>query len=489
MSKTDRTAAEEAEWQKRKEEKRLKKEQRLKEKAEKKEKIETEAEKLRKRKREPLPEELEIDVALPEPVSKKELRKAKKAKTKPAGDETATTADSDEKTGDKKESKDGEAKNKDGTTKRSEFGVWIGNLPWSATKDTLKDFITSNTEIPATAITRVNMPAPTRAPNPNWTTKPLNKGFAYVDFSDQLSMYAAIALTETKMDGRPLLIKNASNFEGRPEKAKAEEFFGDSKEAGKEGKEKAVGKSGNPPNKRVFVGNLGFDTTKEDLQAHYGQCGEILDIHMATFEDSGKCKGYAWVTFEDVEAATSAVRGFIFKQPKVDSESEDEEQDEEMKDADAAGSSSDSDDEEKPKKTKKAPKKEKKKPKPQKWYVNRLQGRELRCEFAEDSTTRYNKRYGKEKKAVEGMDGVHPDRLNRLGEEPRRPKRNFGGDRREQQREEREKRFADKQGEMGERKPRKKVDPRTIKSGAAHTAAPRAPQGIVPAEGKKITFD
>lgn len=384
----------------------------------------------KKRKRETLPEELEIDVNLPEPASKKAARKAKKAKLTPAPtaegrDATVTTK--------------AEAAAKEETGKRSEYGVWIGNLPWSATKDSLRQFLVDNAEIKPEQITRVHMPPPTKPPNPNWTTKPLNKGFAYVDFSTELGMYSAIALTETKMDGRALLIKNAKSFEGRPDKPKTEE----DQDNGRGGK--GAVKGGNPPNKRVFVGNLSFDVTKEDLEAHFKQCGLVEHIHMATFEDSGKCKGYAWVTFGDVDAATSAVKGFIWKN----------ESDFKGKKKNTDGS----DDEESAKTDKK-----------RKWLLNKLMGRDLRCEFAEDSTTRYNKRYGKEKpeQQHEAVEGVNPARWKNFSK---------AGD--------------DRAGKRGGQNfdSRKKIDPRSIKSGAAHSNAQRASQAIVESQGKKTTFE
>ncbi|KAF2274963.1 RNA-binding domain-containing protein [Westerdykella ornata] len=423
MSKTETPTQEDA-WAIRKEERRKRKELKEKQKREK-GNAEGDAKKSdsKKRKREALPEELEIKVDLPEPPSKKELRNAKKLKENSKS--AASESISREPSAKKPKTDNNEEEQKAG--KRSEYGVWIGNLPWSATKETLRKFLTENSDITNEQITRVNMPAPTKPPNPNWTTKPLNKGFAYVDFSDQLSMYSAIALTETKMDGRPLLIKNAKSFEGRPEKPKTDETA----ESGKKGKE------GKPPNKRVFVGNLAFDVTKEDLTQHFSQCGDIADIHMATFEDSGKCKGYAWITFESIDSAASAVKGFIYKESAKDDADESEEE--------GAGKS-----------------------KKVKWFVNRLMGRDLRCEFAEDSTTRYNKRYGKEKQA--DMEGVHPERIRRLGGEDR-PQRGRQGK------------------QPREKGPRGKVDSRSIKSGAAHTNAPRGPQGIVEARGTKITFD
>jgi RNA recognition motif-containing protein len=389
----------------------------------------------KKRKRDILPEELEIDVNLPEPASKKAARKAKKAKLNPAPTADGDGAEASTKT-------DGEAKgNNDTDGKRSAYGVWIGNLPWSATKDSLRTFLADNSEIASDQITRVHMPPPTKV-NPSWTTKPLNKGFAYVDFSTELAMYSAIALTETKMDGRALLIKNAKSFEGRPDKPKTEE--------GQDGRRGAnTDKSGHPPNKRVFIGNLSFDVTKEDLQEHYAQCGEIEDIHVATFEDSGKCKGYAWITFADVDAATWAVKGFIFKDPS------------EFKKKNKKDESDDDDDAEDAKPEKK-----------RKWFINKFMGRELRCEFAEDATTRYNKRWGKDR-PVKAVDGVNPDRW-----------RNFdqgggSGDRKSGR----------PNNDRGGHGSKRKVDPRTIKSGAAHSSAPRASQAIVESQGKKTTFD
>lgn len=380
----------------------------------------------KKRKREALPDEIEIDVSAPEPASKKAARKAKKAKLNPA---PTTTSDVEAKPNEA-------AEDKEKTAKRSDYGVWIGNLPWSATKESLRQFLVENAEMKSETITRVHLPPPTKPVNPNWTTKPLNKGFAYVDFSTELAMYSAIALTETKMDGRALLIKNAKSFEGRPDKPKTEE----EQDTGGRGN-KGAGKQTHPPNKRVFVGNLSFDVTKEDLQAHYAQCGPVEHIHMATFEDSGKCKGYAWITFSDVDTATSAVKGFIFR-----TEAEIQREKKKAQNPDA------SDDDEAEIDPLKGNKR-------RKWLLNKLNGRELRCEFAEDSTVRYNKRYGKDKEP-EAVDGVNPDRWKNFSAKPKR-----------------------------EWQPRPKVDARTIPSGAAHSSAQRASQAIVRAEGKKTTFD
>jgi RNA recognition motif-containing protein len=260
-------------------------------------------------------------------------------------------------------------------------------------------------------------------------------------------MYSAMALTETKMDGRALLIKNAKSFEGRPDKPKTEE----TQDTGRGGKDAKAG--GHPPNKRVFIGNLSFNVTQEDLENHYAQCGSISNVHVATFEDSGKCKGFAWVTFGDVEAATSAVKGFVYKDPSAFKSKKDR---------------NDSDDDVDPTKPVKQ----------RKWLVNKLMGRELRCEFAEDASTRYNKRFGKPDGAGDGGHSGRGKNFSRDGGQR-------GG------REDREDRGAKQDwGEgNGGRGSKRKIDPRNIKSGAAHTSAQRASQAIVEGQGKKVTFD
>ncbi|KAF2091887.1 hypothetical protein K490DRAFT_32255 [Saccharata proteae CBS 121410] len=403
--------------------------------------------KSRKRKRIVAPEdELEIDINAPVPPSKKELRKAKKGKTSKPSSESKSEDREDtemaEAAGIKKE-------DDDKTKKPSEYGIWIGNLPWTATKDSLRSFIAEKADIKESQITRIHMPAPNAAASANQRIKPTNKGFAYVDLESVEALNSTIGISETLMGGRRVLVKNAKSFEGRPKK----------EQTAAPGTPAAVAAStGKEPSKRVFVGNLGFDVTKEDLIEHYKPCGEVVDVHMATFQDTGKCKGYAWVTFEELDAAAAAVAGFTW----ISRESDDSE--------DEAGSDTEADGDEAP-----ADKKPKKAKKPQKWFVNRLQGRQLRTEFAEDATTRYKKRYGKDgSKHRSEQDGEANDDGG-FGEVADEPQRSHGNDRNSRRA------FA--------RREVRKVDARQIRPGAALANAPRATAAIVQAEGKKITFE
>ncbi|KAG1461830.1 hypothetical protein G6F56_005638 [Rhizopus delemar] len=64
----------------------------------------------------------------------------------------------------------------------------------------------------------------------------------------------------------------------------------------------------NPPCPTLFVGNLSFETTEKTIREAFEWAGDIRKIRMATFEDSGKCKGFGYVDYHTVEAATKAIR-------------------------------------------------------------------------------------------------------------------------------------------------------------------------------------
>ena len=401
----------------------------------------------RKRKREDKPvDEIEIDVSAPEPPSKKALRKAKKSKTG-----AVTVAP---KTKQKLPEVDGSdtPEEKAIPSKRSEHGIWIGNLPWTATKVDVQSFITSKSGITKDDITRLHMPAPSEAASSFQRSciKPQNKGFAYVDFATAEAVTEAVGLSEKLLTGRRVLIKDSKSFEGRPEKPKDDSVLKDIK-------------SGKPPSKRIFVGNLAFETTKEDLEKHFQWCGEVLDVHVATFEDSGKCKGYAWVEFEDLEASEAAMRGWVLLKDKADGDVDsDDEENAQEDDGEKRNSRS------------------KKKRKPRKWWVNRLKTRPLRMEFAEDKAVRYKKRFGKEGTTRKSQDALVLDTTEVSIEE----QTSLGE-------------VSSTKADVPSKPPYrstakpylKKVDARTIKPGAALASAPRLTGAIVQSKGQKISFD
>src|SRR5881394_922847 len=61
---------------------------------------------------------------------------------------------------------------------------------------------------------------------------------------------------------------------------------------------------------KVFVGNLNFNTTREELETLFGQAGAISDVYLPTDRDTGRPRGFAFVTFNDEAAAKDAITRF-----------------------------------------------------------------------------------------------------------------------------------------------------------------------------------
>ncbi|KAL9225696.1 hypothetical protein vseg_001589 [Gypsophila vaccaria] len=57
---------------------------------------------------------------------------------------------------------------------------------------------------------------------------------------------------------------------------------------------------------KVFVGGLAWETQSETLRRFFDQFGEILEAVVITDKNTGRSKGYGFVTFRDPEAARRA---------------------------------------------------------------------------------------------------------------------------------------------------------------------------------------
>lgn len=261
-----------------------------------------------------------------------------------------------------------------------------------------------------------------------------------------------------------MLIKDAENFSGRPTPMTGA----------------ATAKAAAPavaPSRKVFVGNLPFHTTGDDLRAHFAPAGEVVDVHVATFEDSGKCRGYGWVRFAEVEGAEGAVRGFVYVDQRAN---------------EGKGEADEGDgDEEKVVGAKK-----------RKWFLNRMQGRELRCEFAEDAQTRYQKRFGRGSGGARDAGATattttmttvdEPDRGQAESEDRREGddgdgKGGKGRNGKALQNKKTRHKHLDAEARRAER--RRVHDARTIAPGRALANAPRRSAAIAAGEGTKIVFD
>jgi len=61
--------------------------------------------------------------------------------------------------------------------------------------------------------------------------------------------------------------------------------------------------------KRIYVGNLSYQSTEGDLTSLFEQAGQVDSVHIVTDRDTGRSKGFAFVEMGD-EDAVKAIAQF-----------------------------------------------------------------------------------------------------------------------------------------------------------------------------------
>ena len=59
-------------------------------------------------------------------------------------------------------------------------------------------------------------------------------------------------------------------------------------------------------NSKLYVGNLSFKTTEDELRSAFGQFGSVTDVYVAMDKMTGRPRGFAFVTMGTAEEAKSA---------------------------------------------------------------------------------------------------------------------------------------------------------------------------------------
>ena len=57
----------------------------------------------------------------------------------------------------------------------------------------------------------------------------------------------------------------------------------------------------------IYVGNLSFDTNEQGLETLFSQYGQVDRVSLITDRDTGRSRGFAFVTMGDGTAAQSAI--------------------------------------------------------------------------------------------------------------------------------------------------------------------------------------
>lgn len=61
---------------------------------------------------------------------------------------------------------------------------------------------------------------------------------------------------------------------------------------------------------KLYVGNLSFSATEQELEDHFGTVGKVTSVKIISDRDTGRSKGFAFVEYETDEEAQTAIERF-----------------------------------------------------------------------------------------------------------------------------------------------------------------------------------
>ncbi|XP_028766987.1 nucleolin 1 isoform X6 [Neltuma alba] len=134
------------------------------------------------------------------------------------------------------------------------------------------------------------------------------RGFAHVEFATEEAAQNALMLNGSELLRRFVRIEIArEKFAYTPNSRNNtlkgfQAFSGDG-----EPTMLATSKEQNATSKMLFVGNLSYSVERADLENLFKDCGEIIDIRLAT-DREGRFKGFGHIEFATYEAAQTALK-------------------------------------------------------------------------------------------------------------------------------------------------------------------------------------
>ncbi|XP_048096823.1 RNA-binding protein 39-like isoform X3 [Alosa alosa] len=116
-----------------------------------------------------------------------------------------------------------------------------------------------------------------------------SKGIAYVEFLEATSVPLAIGLTGQRLLGVPIIVQ-ASQAEKNRAAAAANNL-----------------QKGSAGPMRLYVGSLHFNITEDMLRGIFEPFGRIESIQLMMDSETGRSKGYGFISFADAECAKKAL--------------------------------------------------------------------------------------------------------------------------------------------------------------------------------------
>ena len=61
--------------------------------------------------------------------------------------------------------------------------------------------------------------------------------------------------------------------------------------------------------KRIYCGNLSFQSTEDDVRALFSTFGEVTDVHVVLDRETGRSRGFAFAEMATADQAKAAIEG------------------------------------------------------------------------------------------------------------------------------------------------------------------------------------
>jgi len=178
----------------------------------------------------------------------------------------------------KQKTANGAVPTSNGTGNDGSNTIFVGGLSFQAGEEDVKEFFS---EFGTVVSVRIPVHSDTGR----------KKGLAFVEFSSPAEAQAALAKDQAEMMGRYLNV-NISTSQAR----------GSSAPRNQQLSEKPAGC------KTVFVGNLSWQASEDDLRHAFAECGPIDNVRIAWDMENDRSKGFGHVEFSTEEAVENAVK-------------------------------------------------------------------------------------------------------------------------------------------------------------------------------------
>ena len=225
----------------------------------------------------------EIDDSDSDSESQKKPKKEEKEEKKEDSDDEKEEEENGAKKTAKKEESSNEEEEENDKEKEEELPenayeeLFVRNIGYNTTQEGLADFFAKYGDVEESKIVTDKNTGKSR-------------GFGFLKFYEKKSAVAAMKDADNiVVDGRNLQIRYSND--------KSSQMKGGNGNSAKKGPATEFG---------VFVGNISYKCTDNDLKKFFKDCGKVVDVRIAKKPD-GKLKGFAHVDFETKEAMEKAV--------------------------------------------------------------------------------------------------------------------------------------------------------------------------------------